>query len=158
MPSLRLPSLTVTGLRFGLASLLGLLIIFMTGKTSQLYLLSSAQFLTLLTITLSTGMVALAIYYYGLKRTPARISSICELTWPLSAVLLDYFYFHRGLTLSQWLGAALLTLSITAVSRFKKVPTVGHEPTSLTAHVPETCVYTNFTTSAFVSLWLSLDL
>ena len=120
---LRLPSLTVTGLRFGLASFLGLLIIFITGKQNQLILLSSSQFLTLLTISLSTGMVALAIYYYGLKRTPARISSICELTWPLSAILIDYFYFHRGLTLSQWLGAALLTLSIIAISRFKKSAT-----------------------------------
>lgn len=128
---LRLPSLTVTGLRFGLASLLGLLIIFVTGKTSQLYLLNSGQIFTLLLIALSTGMVALAIYYYGLKRTPAHISSICELTWPLSAVLLDYFYFHRGLTPSQWLGAALLTLSITAISRFKKSADGGiraHKP------------------------------
>lgn len=128
---LRLPSLTVTGLRFGLASLLGLLIIFATGKTSQLFLLNSAQIFTLLLIALSTGMVALAIYYYGLKRTPARIASICELAWPLSAVLLDYFYFHRGLTPSQWLGATLLILSITAVSRLKKSADGGtrtHKP------------------------------
>ena len=34
-------------------------------------------------------MLALAIYYYGLKRTPARITTICELVWPASAVFID---------------------------------------------------------------------
>lgn len=120
---LRLPSLTVTGLRFGLASLIGIFIIFLTGRQNQLSQLSGQQFITLIAIALSTGMVALAIYYYGLKRTPARISSICELTWPLSAILIDYFYFHKGLTPTQWLGAALLTLSLAAISRLKKSAT-----------------------------------
>ena len=59
----------------------------------------------LVAIALSTGMVALVIYYYGLKRTPARVSAICELTWPLSAVALDYVYFHKTLTATQWIGA-----------------------------------------------------
>ena len=33
-----------------------------------------------------TGLVALALYYYGLKRTPAVLASLAELTYPAIAV------------------------------------------------------------------------
>ena len=49
------------------------------------------QIWILIAITFSTGMVATAIYYYGLKRTPAKISSICELAFPAGAIVIDYF-------------------------------------------------------------------
>lgn len=117
---IRLPSLVVTGLRFGLASLLGIVVVLAMGYQKQATNVTSGQLWTLVAIALSTGMVALVIYYYGLKRTPARVSAICELTWPLSAVVIDYVYFHKTLTASQWIGAVLLLVSITAVSRIAK--------------------------------------
>lgn len=117
---IRLPSLVVTGLRFGLASVLGVLLIVLMGYQKQTVGITPSQIWTLLAIALSTGMVALVIYYYGLKRTAARVSAICELTWPLSAVVIDYVYFHKTLTVSQWIGAVLLLVSITAVSRMAK--------------------------------------
>lgn len=117
---IRLPSLAVTGLRFGLASLLGIVLVLAMGYPQQATNVTSGQLWTLVAIALSTGMVALVIYYYGLKRTPARVSAICELTWPLSAVVIDYVYFHKTLTASQWIGAVLLLVSITAVSRIAK--------------------------------------
>ena len=124
---LRLPSLVVTGVRFGLASALGLAAVFLTGQQSGLIAATPFQLWTLVAIALSTGMVAMVIYYYGLKRTPARVSAICELTWPLSAVAIDYLLFHKGLTLTQWLGAIVLLVSIVKVSRLakeKQVPSV----------------------------------
>ncbi|MEK9143836.1 MAG: DMT family transporter [Patescibacteria group bacterium] len=117
---IRLPSLVVTGLRFGLASLLGIVVVLAMGYQKQATNITSGQLWTLVAIALSTGMVALVIYYYGLKRTPARVSAICELTWPLSAVVIDYVYFHKTLTVSQWIGAVLLLVSITTVSRIAK--------------------------------------
>ena len=117
---IRLPSLVVTGLRFGLASLLGIVVVLAMGYQQQATNVTSGQLWALVAIALSTGMVALVIYYYGLKRTPARVSAICELTWPLSAVVIDYVYFHKTLTASQWIGAVLLLVSITAVSRIAK--------------------------------------
>ncbi|MBI5449562.1 DMT family transporter [Candidatus Gottesmanbacteria bacterium] len=117
---IRLPSLVVAGLRFGLASVLGILLILVMGYQKQAVGISPSQLWMLVAIALSTGMVALVIYYYGLKRTPARVSAICELTWPLSAVVIDYVYFHKTLTASQWIGAVLLLVSITAVSRMAR--------------------------------------
>jgi len=65
-------------------------------------------------------MVALVIYYYGLRKTPARVSTICELVWPASAIFIDYFVFKQSLTWTQFLGIAILGVSIYHVSKFKK--------------------------------------
>ena len=113
---LQLPTLLTTAIRFGLASALAGLLVFGFGHMPVVGTLTQGQWVTLLAIALSTGMVALSIYYYGLKRTPARIATICELTWPLSAVVLDYVYFHKSLTLTQGLGAFALLLTIYKVS------------------------------------------
>lgn len=123
---LRVPSILATGLRFGLASVLGLGFVYLLGNQQSLTALNSNQWLTLLAIALSTGMVALAIYYYGLKNTPAHISAICELTWPLSAVVIDYVYFHKTLTITQIAGALLLTFTIYNVSKMTKPDSVMH--------------------------------
>lgn len=117
---LQLPTVLTTGLRFGLAAIISFAIVIVMNQTATLSTLSQQQWVTLLTIALSTGMVALVIYYYGLKRTPVRIATICELVWPLSAVFLDYVYFHRTLSLTQWLGALLLTIAIYRVSLLQK--------------------------------------
>ncbi len=109
---LQLPSKVVTGLRFGLATVVSFAWIVVSGSTSSLFSLNESQIGALIIITLTTGMVALSIYYYGLKKTPAWASAICELTWPLSAVCIDYVVYHKPLTMSQWIGSALLLASI----------------------------------------------
>lgn len=117
---LQLPTLFTTALRFGLASVLGSILVFALGHGTAMVAITSKQLLTLVAIALSTGMVALSIYYYGLKRTPARIATLCELAWPLSAVFLDYFYFHKTLSVTQWMGAIALMITIYKVSTMVK--------------------------------------
>lgn len=117
---LKLSAALTTALRFGLASAIGIIIIFVMGQQGRLTSLNLNQWRALGAIVLSTGMVAMLIYYGGLKKTPAKLASICELTWPLSAVLIDCFYFHKSLTITQWIGAALLTASIFKVSQMAK--------------------------------------
>lgn len=106
-----------TALRFMLAPIFALLIIFSNGQSSSLTALTTPQWQTLLLITFSTGMVALAFYYYGLKKTPARITTLCELVWPASAILIDYSYFHRTLSATQIFGIVLLGIAIYNVTR-----------------------------------------
>lgn len=117
---LQLPTVVATGLRFGLAAVLGFFFVFVFNQQAALTNLSQTQWLTLGAIALSTGMVALFIYYYGLKRTPASVSAICELTWPLSAVVIDYVFFQKTLSLTQTLGALLLLFAIYKVSLMSK--------------------------------------
>lgn len=111
--------LTATALRFFLAPVFAFGLIAFLGQTSALSSLTQAQWLNLMLITLSTGLMALALYYFGLKHTPARVTTLLELVWPASAVLIDYFYFHNGLSLTQIGGILLLLICIRQVSRYK---------------------------------------
>ncbi|MBI4078725.1 MAG: DMT family transporter [Candidatus Levybacteria bacterium] len=117
---LQLPTVVATGLRFGLAAVLGFFFVFVFNQQEALTSLSQTQWLTLGAIALSTGMVALFIYYYGLKRTPASVSAICELTWPLSAVIIDFVFFQKTLSTTQTIGALLLLFAIYKVSLMSK--------------------------------------
>ena len=112
--------LAATALRFLLAPFFAFGFIVSLGQTSSLTAITSSQLTTLLLIAFSTGLVALAIYYYGLKKTPARITTICELVWPASAIFIDYFYLHNGLSYTQILGVVVLLFAIYNVAWNKK--------------------------------------
>jgi drug/metabolite transporter (DMT)-like permease len=60
--------LTATGLRFFIAPIFALLFVLGSNDTSSLFILTFVQWKTLVIITLSTGLVALGFYYYGLKK------------------------------------------------------------------------------------------
>ena len=108
--------LTATALRFALAPIFALGFVFSMGQSASLTQMTIPQLQTLLIIAFSTGMLALAIYYYGLKRTPARVTTICELVWPASAVFIDYVYFHQTYSNTQILGIVVLLFAIYQVA------------------------------------------
>lgn len=112
--------LTATALRFLFAPIFAFIFIASFNQVPALFTLTQPQWISLLLITFSTGMVALTIYYYGLKKTPARVTTICELVWPASAIFIDYFYFHKGLSPTQILGVFMLLFAIYKVTQYKK--------------------------------------
>ena len=69
--------------------------------------------LLILYLALVTGLLALALYYYGLQRTPAVLSSLAELTYPAVAVLAGIYAYSQHLTWSQWLGIATIVVVVT---------------------------------------------
>jgi drug/metabolite transporter (DMT)-like permease len=78
-------------------------------------------------LALVTGLFALGLYYYGLKRTPAVAASLAELAFPVSAILVGYFKFGQTLTGVQWFGVALTSLVVVLlparpVETFEYVP------------------------------------
>jgi drug/metabolite transporter (DMT)-like permease len=113
----RVKTLTATAERFSLGAVFSFLIIIPQHQTQALFHLTTTQIWTLIAITLSTGMVATAIYYYGLKRTPARVSSICELAFPTAAIFIDYFYYHHSLSLTQIFGILILVVAMFQVTK-----------------------------------------
>jgi drug/metabolite transporter (DMT)-like permease len=113
--------LTATALRFAIAPIFAFGFIAGFGQTSSLTILNKDQWVSLLFIILSTGMVALAIYYYGLKKTPARITTICELVWPASAVFIDYFYFKNSFSQTQILGIVVLLFALYQIAWKKQI-------------------------------------
>jgi drug/metabolite transporter (DMT)-like permease len=70
-------------------------------------------------IALSTGMVALLIYYKGLEKTPVHISTILELTFPFIAIFLDMIINHTILAVSQWIAAVVLVWSIYQIAKLR---------------------------------------
>ena len=77
----------------------------------------------ILYLALVTGLLALALYYYGLQRTPAVLSSLAELTYPAVAVIAGIYAYDQHLVWSQWVGVALIlgTVTLLPVQRQRKV-------------------------------------
>ena len=105
-----------TYLRFLFASIIMLTIATTTGDISSISDITSNQIIIFLIIAFTTGGAAIFLYYYGLKRISASVASICELAFPLTAVVLEYFVHGNVLSPIQWIGAAVLLVSILKVS------------------------------------------
>jgi drug/metabolite transporter (DMT)-like permease len=110
-------SLHITSLRFGITPIFAMLFVLLSGSTSSLSAITFSQFKYLVAITFSTGLVALLIYYFGLKRVLASRAAILELAWPASAVVVGWIWLHQGLTVTQAIGALILTGAIYQIAR-----------------------------------------
>lgn len=75
--------------------------------------------LAFIIIALTTGGTAIFIYYWGLKRTTASRSTIYEMAFPVSAIILEFIIHGKTLELGQWLGAIILIGAITAIVKLK---------------------------------------
>jgi DME family drug/metabolite transporter len=79
--------------------------------------------LWILYLAVVTGLLALALYYVGLKRTPATLASIAELAYPLTAALIGIYAFDSNLRWTQWIGVAIVigVVSLLPVQRRRSV-------------------------------------
>ncbi|OGY87439.1 MAG: hypothetical protein A2233_00805 [Candidatus Kerfeldbacteria bacterium RIFOXYA2_FULL_38_24] len=109
--------LLVTWLRFGFAPIFALLLMVLMNDVSSLTALTGEQWKYIAAITFSTGLVALLIYYFGLKRIPASRSTLLELAWPISSVISGYVLLKEALTVTQSLSAVILILVMLFIVR-----------------------------------------
>lgn len=110
----------ITGIRFGLTTVLALLAVFLMGQQSKLSTVTWSQFAQFTFIALSTGMVALLFYYRGLKTTPVRVATILELTFPFLAVFIDVVLYKTVLSPIQIIAAAILLFTMYKITRLQK--------------------------------------
>lgn len=115
----------ITGLRFLLTTGFALLLLIMLGNAPSVLLVEGSHLATLALIAVSTGMLALWVYYMGLKKTPASVSTIVELAFPLTAVLIDYALYGTVLAPSQYLAALVLLLTMYKVAKLPDMKRVG---------------------------------
>jgi drug/metabolite transporter (DMT)-like permease len=108
-----------TILRFYLATFWALLAVFVLGKSDSLMMVGTLELSRLLYIALTTGLLAMWIYYKGLKKTEAKISTILELTFPLLAVFIDMFLYKTFLAPTQYLAAGVLMFAIYRVGKLQ---------------------------------------
>ena len=98
-----------------------LFILISTGQAETISQVNIENWKYIFIIVLSTGSLALFIYYYGLNHLPASHVTLYELFWPLSAVTMDWYIYGRVMSLVQWLGAALLLGAILLLSYKNKI-------------------------------------
>jgi drug/metabolite transporter (DMT)-like permease len=108
--------MTITSLRLTITAAITLFIIISNSQYELIPEMTFGNWLYIILIVISTGSIALFIYYYGLNHLPASHVTIYELFWPLSAVTIDWFIYERIMTVYQFLGAILLLTSIILLS------------------------------------------
>jgi drug/metabolite transporter (DMT)-like permease len=108
--------------RFLVTVLVALPFLYIFGRSTSesLVIPNFSQFGFLTLIAVSTGMVALLIYYKGLTKTPVHVSTILELTFPFIAIFLDMIVNDTILSLSQWIAAVILVFSIYKIAKLRE--------------------------------------
>jgi len=66
-------------------------------------------------IALTTGGTAIFIYYWGLKRVLASRSTIFEMAFPVSAIVLEFILHDKILSAGQWVGTVIVLVAITII-------------------------------------------
>lgn len=103
---------SATFYRYGLTSLLMTTYVLITGTFSSLPAVSTWQWGVFLVIAFTTGSGAIFLYYSGLIRVKAIVATMCELFFPLSAVLFDYLINGSVLSMVQWVSAAIMVAAV----------------------------------------------
>jgi drug/metabolite transporter (DMT)-like permease len=103
---------TATFYRYGFTSVIMLIIVLITGKLSQFTQVTPTNWLIFFVIALTTGSGAIFIFYYGLVRVKAIVATICELFFPISAIIFDYLFNGNKLTVIQWISATIMIIAI----------------------------------------------
>lgn len=109
--------------RFLFTTIISLVLVIVLGYSSTVATVTAPQLGLFTLIALSTGMVALLIYYRGLAKTPVHISTILELTFPFIAICIDMTLYHTILTASQFIGAIALCFAIYKIARIREYDT-----------------------------------
>lgn len=103
---------TATFYRYAFTSILMLLYVLSTGMLKGIPNINGTQWVIFAIIGITTGSGAIFLYYFGLTRIRAMLATICELCFPISAIIFDYFINDKILTPVQWVSAAVLVFAI----------------------------------------------
>ncbi len=102
----------MTSLRF--LSGLGFLVVAnaATGTFSAVGRATPHDWLFVFIIAILAGFLSLLLYYYGLRSTRASVATLCEMAFPLTAVVVNWVFLGASLSAMQLLGGAMLMLAI----------------------------------------------
>lgn len=96
--------------RFGLTTLIMVPIVALFGSFNGFVDASTKNWIVIFIISVTSGSGAVFLYYFGLTKVRAQVATLCELFFPISAILLDYFVNDHALSPIQ-LGAAAVMIS-----------------------------------------------
>ncbi len=125
----RLAPVELTTLRFAFGLPAALVIVLATG--SPLWVPDLQSTVSVVGIALIPGLLAMWLYYVGLRRTAASRATLAELAYPLTAAIVGVAFLDAQLSAGQWIGAVLVVAAVTALSLHEsraKVPSVQVAP------------------------------
>ncbi len=111
---------TATFYRYAFTSIIMLLFVLSTGTLKSIPDITGFQWTIFAIIGITTGSGAIFLYYFGLTRIRAMLATICELCFPVSAILFDYLVNDRVLSTVQWISAGVLIFAILKLSLEKE--------------------------------------
>lgn len=115
----KLPFTELTALRLATGLVAALIALGVTGDGSAYFHMTSKSLLALVLLALVPGLLSLLVYYRGLRATPAAAATLGELAFPLTSLLLNYIAFGSTLSITQWIGLALLVGTITTMGTLR---------------------------------------
>ncbi|HEY0640943.1 MAG TPA: EamA family transporter [Pseudonocardiaceae bacterium] len=108
----------VTVLRFAIGLPAALVVLGATGAPLAVGW-SNAVGLVLLAVV--PGLLALSLYYVGLRATPASRATLAELAFPVTAALIGVGLLGTRLTVTQWAGFVVVVVAVTALGWHERV-------------------------------------
>ena len=129
MVSVRIASRDVTVLRFAIGLPASAVVLAAQGAPVAV---APAQLGPLVLLALIPGLLGLTLYYIGLRSTAAARATLAELAFPVTAALLGVGLLGTELSPTQWLGLAVVVVSVTALGLRERAPkpVVQVEPVS----------------------------
>lgn len=80
-----------------------------------------SQLPSLAMLALVAGLLGMLLYYRGLRETPAAVATLCELSFPITAIIVNFLFLGAGITPNQIIGTVVLWGSI-ALMQHRPVP------------------------------------
>ena len=114
MVATELDPVELTTLRFAFGLPTAALIVWFSGDTFWVPGMSSS--LAVIELALVPGLLAMVLYYVGLRRTAASRATLAELAYPLTGAIVGIVLGSGALSWSQWLGAAVIAAAVTGLS------------------------------------------
>lgn len=98
--------------RYGFTTLFMTTLLLFNGRFDQFSQITNTNLTYFVIIGLTTGSLAILLYYYGLRNIKASVSTICELCFPLSSIIFDYLFNGQVLSAIQYASAGLIFFAI----------------------------------------------
>jgi len=119
---------TMTALRFSLAFIFLFALNAYQGTLGVVSSVTLRDWLFILIIALTSGVVSLFIYYKGLSYTKASVATIAELGFPLAAVIINWLFIGATITFVQVVGMVGLLAAIYFLTRSDSAEEVKSGP------------------------------
>jgi drug/metabolite transporter (DMT)-like permease len=116
---------TATFFRYAFTSIIMFFVVLFTAKFVEFQNTTANNWVIFIIIAFTVGSGAIFLFYFGLKKVRAIIATICELFFPISAIIFDYIFNGQKLSAIQWVSAAVMIFAIINLNlnnRKRKLP------------------------------------